>query len=406
MPRRSQLRGPAIIALLATTLAAATPPASLTGNLHLDSAPPVAWAMHVETATDDQPILLTATARAAGLDLRVTATPDAATGRLRWRITKGSIDPAAWWPALRARAGLDTVLAGWGAGGRLTLSGEGTWNEGRPAGAVALAWDDGTLFNDELGIDLRAITARLHSEDLTSIALPAGQRVTIGQANVSGITVNDLALEFARSTDGTIHLARATAKIFGGEASLDPLDINPATPVLHAAVNLTDISLFELVTFIPAAIASADGKLSGRGTITWDLGSRLPEKFHLHIDRSDNARLSLAAKPGFLSSSVSPRLALLPPSWGPLARLFNPRNPARAPLVEIEMGRTALTVDALDITLTPDTPGDHRSARVSLKTRPATPGVIKSLSIDININGSLREVISLGLDDRLQTTTP
>src|SRR5690606_30808705 len=108
-------------------------------------------------------------------------------------------------------------------------------------------------------------------------------------------------------------------------------------PVLNAAVHFTHISLFQLVTLVPTAIASADGKLSGRGTITWDLGSRLPEKFHLHIDRSDNARLSLAAKPGFLSSSVSPRLTLLPPTWGPLARLFNPKNPVLAPLVAIEM---------------------------------------------------------------------
>ncbi len=412
MPRRAHFRGWFVGAVLCASLNAAPPPAFLQGSLQIDSAPSLSWSVQLahpaetETTTATPAVQLLASAKAEGLDLRVIANPLPDGNGFSWQIDSGIIDPATWWPAARSRAGLDKTLAGWGVGGQITVTGQGTWIDGQPSGWIELAWDNGSIFNDDTGVDMGNISARIHTEDLTTFALPAGQRIQIGQATSGGITARNIEVEFSRTADGIINLTNATANIFGGSVTVEPLKINPDAPRLTAAIRFTGLSLFELVTFVPAAIASADGKLTGRGTVDWDLNAKLPEDIHLRIEKSDNAHLTLAAKPGFLTSGIPTRIALVPSNWGLLARLFSPENPTYEPLVDIEMGRTPLTVETMDLSINPNNTNGTRSARLSLTTRPIKPGVIKSLSLDININGSLSQVIALGLDERIHAATP
>lgn len=381
----------------------APPPALLQGVLRLDQAPPIAWQVSLFSAKTDQPATLRIEARAEGLELELSALPT--DDGLRWRVIRGQIDLASWWPAARTRAGLTQSLAGWGVSGRVTLSGEGAWRDDRPSGWVELRWEGGGVFNDELGVDARDINVRLRCEDLVGFALAEGQRITVDTVTASGVTARDVTLEFSRAADGTLRIVGASLNVFGGALRMDPVTFNPASPHLQATVHFTDISFVELAGLVPTAVSGADGRLTGRGSVDWDFAHKLPGSAHLRVEHPEHASLRLAPKPGFLTSNMPRRFNFLPPSWGLIARLFSPVNPAYAPLQDIELGRVPLAVSAMDIKLTPDASGG-RSARISLQTDPVNSAAIKSLSIDINVNGSLSEVISLGLDQRVRSASP
>lgn len=386
--------------------AAAVPAASLEGELSLDAAPVIAWSLRLATDPVGMPIRLIASARGEGLDLRFDATPADANGQVRWRMVTGLLDPAGWWPVVRNRAGFNELFADWGVAGRVIMSGEGEFWHGKPTGWIDLLWEDGGVFNDALGIEASDVTARLHCEDLVTFALSAEQHIRVGQLNAHGITAQDIDIMFSRGPDALLKVTQFTARIFGGEVSVEPFNFDPAASQLTARVRFTDVLLSELVTFAPTALSNATGRISGHGTIDWKLAEPTPRGIYLRIEKTTQARINLAANPGFLSSGVPSRFNLLPIPLGVFSRLFSPPNPAYAPLVDIELGRIPLTIDEMDILLSPHQTNGSRSARIHLKTSPVGSKVIKSLSIDININGSLSEVIAIGLDKRVHSTAP
>jgi hypothetical protein len=94
------------------------------------------------------------------------------------------------------------------------------------------------------------------------------------------------------------------------------------------------------------------------------------------------------------------RFALLPAWFGPFSRWFSPVNPGFADLVAIELGRTALQVESLDVRLTPEGDDRGRSARVLVKARPEVAGTsVGSVSFEIDVNGPLAYVLRLGAEN-------
>jgi hypothetical protein len=101
-----------------------------------------------------------------------------------------------------------------------------------------------------------------------------------------------------------------------------------------------------------------------------------------------------------LSAGVPERFALLPAWLGPLARWAAPLNPGYADLVAIELGRTALKVDSLEVRLTPEGDPQGQSARVLIQARPALDGTsVGPVGFEIGVKGPLAYVLRLGAEN-------
>jgi hypothetical protein len=94
------------------------------------------------------------------------------------------------------------------------------------------------------------------------------------------------------------------------------------------------------------------------------------------------------------------RFALLPAWFGPLSRWLSPVNPGFADLVAIEMGRTALAVDSLEVRLTPAGDSLGRSARVLVNARPEIAGTsVGPVTFEVGVRGPLAYVLRIGAEN-------
>ena len=121
-------------------------------------------------------------------------------------------------------------------------------------------------------------------------------------------------------------------------------------------------------------------------------------RFELRDD--EIATLRLTSAPGFLTDRVPERLALLPAWTGIIGQWFSPLNPVYGDVQKIELGQTELQIVSFSLELTPE--GDHRDRNGVLKVsaRPTSPGaLVRRVTFDININGSITELLKLGMDD-------
>jgi hypothetical protein len=121
----------------------------------------------------------------------------------------------------------------------------------------------------------------------------------------------------------------------------------------------------------------------------------------LQIAPGEVASLRLSVAPGFLTSKVPRRLALLPAWLGPIARAFSPENPAYETLRAIETGEMRLELNSLDVGLQPEGDPAGRTARVILTARPAKTDVVESVRFEINVAGPLADVVRMGLEGRV-----
>jgi len=85
---------------------------------------------------------------------------------------------------------------------------------------------------------------------------------------------------------------------------------------------------------------------------------------------------------------------------GPLAKWVSPLNPGFADLVAIELGRTALAVDSLEVRLTPEGDRLGRSARVLVNARPEIAGTsVGPVTFEVGVKGPLAYVLRIGAEN-------
>ena len=340
-------------------------------------------------------------AEAAGVRLRVEAEP-APAGEWRWRIAEGAVDLPAFWPVLKAKLG--PPAGDWLVGGQVVLSGSGVWSPtGGLGGSVQLAWREGWARSAELGVELSGIEAALASDALATGVLPPGQSLRVARLTAGAVTAERLEFRFGLTAARVLELAWAELDVLGGKARLKPLALPLNATQVKAGVEIEGLALSELAGLMPTAVSAARGKLNGRVQLLWDgaAGLRINEG-SLAIVRSDEAVLSLAPTPGFLTGNLPARFFWLPSWLGPLARWTAPENPAYAPLQEIELGRTGLRIETLVVNFYPETAEGERTATLRLLARPVGVDLIEQVSIEVNLAGALARVLELGLDERVK----
>ena len=180
-----------------------------------------------------------------------------------------------------------------------------------------------------------------------------------------------------------------------------PVEVPLLPPVVDAKLKISRIGLQDVVALVPAGVSEARGRVDGELQLGWSkaLGLRIGAG-HLELRPDEPMVLRLTPTPGLLSASMPKRFELLPAWLGPIAKWAAPVNPGFADLVAIEMGRTALLVESLDLRLTPDGDARGRSAGVTVHARPEIAGTsVGPVVFEVDVKGPLAYVLRLGVEN-------
>ncbi len=348
-------------------------------------------------------------ARRPGVEVEITLRPGEA-GQWNWEISRGVVDLAELWPL--ARAQLPPTAAGWSASGTLALSGAGIFDPAAgPAGArgeVRLTLRDGWARNDELKAELSGIEGDIRVTDLVAAmggVLPAGQELRIRRIDLGGIGMGDARVVFGLAPGLIGQVSAAELRMLGGLVRLKPFRFDGAKPRMTVGAEVEGLQLGEAAQFTPWLIQSARGKLRGRIEIGFDLAKGLLQMRDggLDIVKADDAEFYLAPSPGLLTGNMPATFGFLPPRWK-WASSLGFRNPAHAPLKEIEMGRAGLYLETFVVTFWPDGPGKGRTATIHLKGYPTDRRLVEEVVMDVNFHGPLTEAMGFGLSQQQNLT--
>jgi len=399
-------RGFFLLAVLGAAVAALAAPGmaggmegGVGGELQIEALPALGLRWRMELGGPEGGLRLAADA--PGVTMRLDAVPSSA-GDWRWRIAKGAVDLAELWPVLKPALGKGA--GDWVVEGKAVISGEGVWTPaGGPVGQVKLELREARAISAELAAELNGIEADIQTDQPGAGGLPPGQSLRVARITVGGVTAERFEMKFGITAARVLELAVAELEVLGGKARIKPMAIPLNATEVVAGAEIEGLSLSQLAALMPNAVSRARGKLSGQVQVVWDVkaGVRINDG-GLAIVRSDDAVLSLAPAPGFLTGNMPPRFVFLPGWLGPLARWTAPENPAYASLQAIEMGRVGLSIETLEVKFYPEKAGGERTATVRLIAQPFGSALVEKITIEVNLAGALARVLELGMDERVK----
>lgn len=366
-------------------------------------APDIAWRMSAKPgAAGDE--TMEAVAAAPGLHAAVQLTWRADAQTWEWRILRGELDLAQWWPALAARADMaDALPADLSLTGLVTLQGHGEIGPAGITGTITTNSNELAGGSETQGWSIATLRANARLEFTPEGRLMLAGRLTAPGAEVAGMALDQLAVELAGDVAGALQVTRAEFGLLGGRVQVQPFDLPQAGTETRLRAELKDLDLEQLAPLLPGAVQSVQGRLQGTLTAVWSPdGGLRPGTGGLVITPEASASMRLAPAPGFLTGHMQARITWLPAWLGMIARRLSVENPAYDALSDIEMGRTALAVDQLEVRLNPDGPDGARSATVAVVARPATGGVVEKVSFTINVAGPLEQVLRLGTEGKVR----
>ena len=335
--------------------------------------------------------------------VRVALQVDMATGRVKWRVTEGRIDPGAWLTALSPRSEL-AALAGTTVTGFLEITGEGEWLDGKPTGTVLIDWREGTARNDAQGWSLAGVTVQAGGD---VAALAAGRvpvKLAVGTISTARFGARNLTAAAVVTEFSGIAVESARVEIAGGEVTAEPFAVAFAEPKLGVTLAMRRVGLQDLIVFVPTTLSDAHGRINGRLHLDWNAADGVQLGLgELALDKTEAATLRMAENAGFLTAKMPVRFVLVPPNWPKFfQRVLSLNNPSYPPLKEIELGKLGLHVETLDVKLHPEGDELGRSASVFIRARPdQVDNLIREVTFQINVSGPLASVLRVGMKQKM-----
>ena len=320
------------------------------------------------------------TVTGADCAVRVALEFDAAENRLRWRVTEGRVDLAAWLPALATRAELAEMLSGMSATGALIISGEGEVNDGGVAGALNATWADGTLSHAEQGWSLEGVSIRAGGDagELAKGRVPLEldvRKIKTARFGARALKVRAMLGDFE-----TVEVTSSEVEIAGGKVIARPFAVRVSTPRLEVDIEMIRVGLQDVAALVPDFLADGRGRVNGAVHISWNetdgvtLGAG-----NISIDPSERAELRFRPNPGLLTGSLPQAVLKYYPG-----------------LANVEMGQAALLAERFDVRFSPDGDADGRTATVNIAGGPVDRSLKAPLVLTINVRGPLAPLIKFG----------
>jgi len=364
-------------------------------------APELVWRVELTTLADARlQLQLFADAPGARIQMRVAIDPNLDVGS--WTLREGRLDPAIWLPRLAPQ--LSPALVGAVAEGEIELRGDGVIRSGQLEGRVTLEWRRGAVRHAAQGWALEDIALAgdfIFAQNAARWSSVSPLRLSIGTIATGRFGARNLIVRARMDEQLLPQIEEARVEIAGGEIEAAPFTLPLSPPVIQVALQMRRIGMADVVALVPTGLAEAQGRVQGALQLGWSkaLGLQIGAG-RLDLVPDEPMVLRLASAPGLLSAGVPERFALLPAWLGPLARWAAPLNPGYADLVAIELGRTALKVDSLEVRLTPEGDPQGQSARVLIQARPALDGTsVGPVGFEIGVKGPLAYVLRLGAEN-------
>ncbi len=366
----------------------------------LPECPPVEWRITLKPtdATHRQAEL---TLTAPGLKLSATAQVENATGDGSWKIESADIEVARWWKLLAPQLG--PMADGLSAEGTIQLKGGGAMRAGQPTGELICVLTNGKLQHTAQGWTLEGVTLSATTTlDPAEPHLIRPLALTFDVATITTTRFGARSFHLAGTLNDRLELAVTAAKVevAGGDVKLDPFTATLSPLNVEATAHINRVGLQDIAALVPAGLADARGRIDGTVRLGWSTErGLLIGAGQLSLQNDETAFVRLAESPGFLTKRVPERFTWLPDMFGSVAQKLAPANPAFPELRDIELGRTELRVESLQVKLTPERDEQGHTAHIELAGRPIREnGVVGPVKISVNVDGPLADVIRMGLN--------
>lgn len=304
---------------------------------------------------------------------------DLAKDELKFHVPGFSLDLKSW----QAFARRLVVLPGgaWEMEGKFNGDASGSLVGSKLAASGAIHLREGRLRFDAKDITATGIEADLEFVDFEGMVTKPGA-VRIRELQVGDFAVRDLAAELALVDADQIAVASLSLHALGGRVSTEPFNYFVSQREFEATVLADGISVEKIMAMTKDLPAKATGRVDGRFPIRIDdSGIRLGSGW-LRLKPGSEAILQLEAK-GLLTGGVAES------------------NPSYPILQRVESGLLKLKISELRLDIRPPNAPPGRSAQLRIAGSPVDPTVKAPVTLDLNVNGPLEQLLNLGMDSRL-----
>lgn len=311
--------------------------------------------------------------------MRATATYEAGPDRLTFQVPAAALDLGAWRDFIQRAI----VLPGgaWDVAGKFSGTAEGAWADHalRLAGQVRL--QDGTLANAGRNVALTGIDAALDFTDLNHLQSKPGS-IHARELRAGNLVASDLDFHLAFRDADHLAVSAATLRVLGGRLTAEPFVLQLDRGELEATVQADSLDIAEILALAKDVPATAVGRVNGRVPIRINSAGLRFGTGWLELTPGVRAEVQLRAK-GMLTSGVAPSNASFPV------------------LQKVENGLLRLRLTEMRIDLHPPNAPAGRSAELHFAGEPVDPSVKAPVSLDVNINGPLEQLVNFGFDRRV-----
>lgn len=321
----------------------------------------------------------TVAATAPGFTATIAGEFDHAKSALQFRVTDAALDLERWQGFIAQMV----VLPGgnWSLAGKLRGSATGGYADGRLTLAGDVELSEGRFTYPQRNVTADGVTAKFKFSDLDQFISEPGD-VHVASLAAGEIRATNVDLQLAFDTPERIAVSRATLEAFGGRLAAEPFPFFPQQNELEAVLLVDGLVVEQLLALAKDVPAKATGRVDGRVPLRIDsAGIRLGTGW-LELKRGAYAEVQFNAN-------------------GLLTRGMATNSPQFAVMRKIEAGLLRLKLSALRLDIRPPKAPAGRSAIVHLAGEPVDPEVKAPVTLDLNVNGPLEQLLNLGLDSRV-----
>lgn len=265
--------------------------------------------------------------------------------------------------------------------GELTGNISGTYEEKKSALGGRIKLSQGRLKNTDGSLEAEGIETDLEFTDLVHLQSNPGT-LSIRELRAGNITGNNLAAELALISAEEVAIHRLTLNILGGTMSAEPFKLKPGQRELEAVVLMDNLDVEKIMALSKDVPAKGSGRVDGRLPIRLDEhGLRLGTGW-LQLKKGVYAEMQLNAA-GLITSGMSPN------STGYVV------------MKRVENGLLRLKLGALRLDVRPPDAQRGQTARLHLEGEPVDPSVKAPVTLDVNVNGPLEQLLNFGLKDNI-----
>lgn len=321
----------------------------------------------------------TARAEAPGLVLTVAGTYDQATGAADFHATE-AIDLGRWRDVLGAAGIWPEAAQGWEVAGQMTGTTEGRRVGGRWETKGTLRLAGGSAADPAGGLKATGVTADFRFTDFGEFVCEPGV-VRIDEVRAGQLRLARVETELAFQGPERMAVSWVRAEALGGKVGVESFAWAADQPELALALTVAGLDVEQMLALVQGVPARASGRVDGR----------IPLRF-------DGRRVRLGT--GWLELSPEAPAEVQLQAEGLLTGGADPKSPRYAVLKKIETGLLRLRVNRLRLDVRPPNALPGRSATLHLEGAPMDPEVKAPVTLDLNVNGPIEQLINLGLDRR------